>query len=110
MRMMSTVSEIPGRAGRASRSGARDGFMAMRWVGENSVMAGPTRAQRLADVLRVEIKTGQWKQGAARTRAELASVHDESEYVVAGAVAILREEGLVESRRRVGSRRPCVQG
>ncbi|WP_433327050.1 GntR family transcriptional regulator [Spirillospora sp. CA-294931] len=59
---------------------------------------------RIADTLRGQIREGNYPPGARLpTMAELCAVHGVSEIVVRQAIALLRGEGLVETRRGGGT-------
>jgi DNA-binding GntR family transcriptional regulator len=67
------------------------------------------RARGLADMLRASIKDGRWKSGEIRTQAALVHQHRTHQHIVAMAIRLLQEEGLVETRRRIGTR-PKAEG
>ncbi|MFD9441815.1 GntR family transcriptional regulator [Streptomyces sp. NPDC060006] len=63
----------------------------------------------LAGTLRASIKDGRWKGGEIRTQADLIHQHGTQQHIVAMAIRLLQEEGLVETRQRIGTR-PKVEG
>ncbi|MEV6403954.1 GntR family transcriptional regulator [Streptomyces bobili] len=67
------------------------------------------RGRALADTLRASIETGRWKSGDIRTYADLIRHHGAQQHIVAMAIRILQDEGLVETRQRIGTR-PKVDG
>ncbi|MFK0120135.1 GntR family transcriptional regulator [Streptomyces sp. NPDC090994] len=78
-------------------------------------LTGPARekARQLADILRMRIQTGEWPPGHTFSHAQLAeefslAMH-QTPHVSVPAVVTLRQEGLLESRPRVGIR-VCIKG
>ncbi|GGZ05787.1 GntR family transcriptional regulator [Streptomyces poonensis] len=62
------------------------------------------RVRQMAELLRAEIKEGRWQPGCVLTQPALARRYGAPVHIVTAAIGLLREEGLVESRSRIGTR------
>ncbi len=86
------------------RVGGRSGSNAASNEGEVTPVPDRPAYLRIADTLREGIRDGSLPQGTRLpTMVELCSSHGVSEIVVRQAVALLRQEGLVETRRGGGT-------
>ncbi|MEU2354419.1 GntR family transcriptional regulator [Streptomyces misionensis] len=64
----------------------------------------PQNAQELAARMRERIEDGRWASDQLYTKSQLAGLFDVAQETVKTALAILRHEGLVETRSKIGTR------